>query len=64
SIDMMRSIFIEKATVERMDEMIKECQQMVMENRDDELKKMYKILDLLPDWIRLDFQCKIFSDFS
>ncbi|CAB3382547.1 Hypothetical predicted protein [Cloeon dipterum] len=42
SIDMMRSIFIEKATVERMDEMIKECQQMVMENRDDELKKITK----------------------
>ncbi|CAB3382543.1 Hypothetical predicted protein [Cloeon dipterum] len=48
SIANMRSIFIEKATAKSMDEMMKECQQMFKENRKDELKKLYKILDILP----------------
>ncbi|CAB3382541.1 Hypothetical predicted protein [Cloeon dipterum] len=49
SIDMMKTIFIGTATAEHMDEMMMmECQQMLKENRKDELKKLYKILRLLP----------------
>ncbi|XP_065336672.1 uncharacterized protein LOC135937449 [Cloeon dipterum] len=48
SINNMRSIFIEKATKEHIDEMMIECQQMFKENRKDELKNLYKILKLLP----------------
>ncbi|CAB3382540.1 Hypothetical predicted protein [Cloeon dipterum] len=48
SIDKMRSIFIEKATTEHTDEMMIECQKLLKENRNEELKKLYKIVKLLP----------------
>ncbi|XP_065342041.1 cullin-2-like [Cloeon dipterum] len=49
SIGKMKEIFIEKAScLERIDEMMMECQQMLKENRKDELENLYKILQLLP----------------
>ncbi|XP_065336673.1 cullin-2-like [Cloeon dipterum] len=48
SIDKMSIIILEKATEEHMDEMMMECQQMPKVNRKDELKKLYKILKMLP----------------
>ncbi|XP_065342046.1 cullin-2-like [Cloeon dipterum] len=49
SIGKMKEIFIEKAScLERIDEMMMVCQQMLKENRKDELENLYEILQLLP----------------